>query len=156
MLSDNEILSAAYAANGGEIRVLEQAQVPYSQAADKQAYFNVDWCVFLTEADQLQLLLFYNNSTLEHLREVSRIGREYLPDPEAKTLPEAALSLLTAMRDFEVDESDLELMRICADGKVGPGEAKQFGLIIGQLEEIVNAAYEVRVAARGGMSRAKD
>lgn len=93
---------------------------------------------------------------LEHLREVSRIGREYLPDPEAKTLPEAALSLLTAMRDFEVDESDLELMRICADGKVGPGEAKQFGLIIGQLEEIVNAAYEVRVAARGGLSRAKD
>lgn len=69
MLSDNEILSAAYAASGGEIRVLEQAQVPYSQAADKQAYFNVDWCVFLTEADQLQLLLFYNNSTLEHLRE---------------------------------------------------------------------------------------
>ncbi len=93
---------------------------------------------------------------LEHLREVSRIGREFLPDPEAKPLPEAALGLLTAMRDFEVDESDLELMRICADGKVSSAEARQFDLIIGQLEEIVNAAYEVRVAARGGVSRAKD
>lgn len=68
-LADNEILSAAYAANGGRITVLTQEQVPYSQAADKQAYFNIDWCLFLTEADQVQLLLFYNDSTLEHVRE---------------------------------------------------------------------------------------
>ena len=68
-ISDNEILSAAYAANGGELHILEQAQVPYSQAADKQAYFNLDYCCFITEAKQLQILFFYNNSTLEYAAE---------------------------------------------------------------------------------------
>jgi hypothetical protein len=68
-IADNEILSAAYAASGGELHILEQGQVPYSQAEDKQAYFNLDYCFFITEAKQLQLLFFYNNSTLEYAAE---------------------------------------------------------------------------------------
>ena len=69
-LADNEILSAAYEANGGELTVLTQDQIPYTQAADKNyAYYNLDHCVFLKEADQVQLVLFYNDSTLERLQQ---------------------------------------------------------------------------------------
>lgn len=69
-LCDNEVLSAAYAANGNALTVLEQNQVSYTQAADKNyAYFNIKWCEFYKEADQVQLVLFYNNSTLEHVKE---------------------------------------------------------------------------------------
>ena len=69
-LADNDILSAAYEANGGELTVMTQDQIPYTQAANKNyAYFNLDHCVFIKEADQIQLVLFYNDSTLERLQE---------------------------------------------------------------------------------------
>ena len=67
-ISGNEILRAALQTNG-KITVLEQGQVKYTEGADNYAYFNLDYCYFLKEADQVQLLLFYNNSTLERLAE---------------------------------------------------------------------------------------
>ena len=68
-LSDNAALSAAYEANGKNLTVLEQKQVKYTEADDNYAYMYVDWCLFLREANQVQLLLFYNDSTLKHLQE---------------------------------------------------------------------------------------
>ena len=68
-ISSNEVLRAAYAENGGELTVLTQEQVEYTEGDDNYAYYNVGRCVFLKEADQVQLLLFYNNSTLERLQE---------------------------------------------------------------------------------------
>ena len=77
-LADNDVLSAAYEANGGKLTILTQGQVPYTQAANKNyAYFNVDHCVFIKEADQVQLVLFYNDSTLERLQE--ELGLESCP-----------------------------------------------------------------------------
>ena len=68
-ISDNEALSAAYAEHGGELTLLTQEQVEHTEADDNYAYFNVGRCVFIKEADQVQLLLFYNNSTLERLQQ---------------------------------------------------------------------------------------
>ena len=68
-ISDNEVLSAAYGQNGGELTLLTQEQVEHTEGDDNYAYFNVGRCVFIKEADQVQLLLFYNNSTLERLQE---------------------------------------------------------------------------------------
>ena len=59
-LSDNAALSAAYEANGKNLTVLEQKQVKYTEADDNYAYMYVDWCLFLREANQVQLLLFYS------------------------------------------------------------------------------------------------
>jgi hypothetical protein len=67
-IASNESLSAALAAKG-TLTVLTQDQVRYTEGADNYAYFNLDYCYFFKEADQVQLLLFYNNSTLEHLAE---------------------------------------------------------------------------------------
>ena len=67
-ISGNDVLRDALHANG-KITVLTQDQVKYTEGADNYAYFNLDYCYFFKEADQVQLLLFYNNSTLEHLAE---------------------------------------------------------------------------------------
>ena len=53
----------------GTLTVMTQEQVKYTEGADNYAYFNLDYCYFIKEANQVQLLLFYNNSTLEHLAE---------------------------------------------------------------------------------------
>lgn len=68
-IADNKILSAAYEKNGNVLTILEQEQVKHTEGAENYAYFNLDYCYFIKEADQVQLLLFYNNSTLEHLAE---------------------------------------------------------------------------------------
>ena len=67
-ISGNDVLREALHANG-KITLLTQDQVKYTEGADNYAYFNLDYCYFFKEADQVQLLLFYNNSTLEHLAE---------------------------------------------------------------------------------------
>ena len=67
-IAGNAVLREALAANG-DLTVLTQEQVKYTEGADNYAYFNLDHCYFFKEADQVQLVLFYNNSTLEHLAE---------------------------------------------------------------------------------------
>lgn len=67
-IADNDVLSAAYAANGGNLTVLEQPElVKYTQGEDNYAYFNLKWSYYIPEAKQLQVLVFYNKSTLERL-----------------------------------------------------------------------------------------
>ena len=65
-ISGNDTLRAALAEHG-TLTVLTQQQVAYTEGADNYAYFNLDHCYFIKEAGQVQLVLFYNNSTLEHL-----------------------------------------------------------------------------------------
>lgn len=67
-IAGNEKLKAALAANG-TLTVIEQEQTKYTEGENNYAYFNLDYCYFFKEADQVQLVLFYNNSTLEHLAE---------------------------------------------------------------------------------------
>ena len=67
-ITGNDTLRAALAAQG-KITVLTQDQVKYTEGENNYAYFNLEYCYFFREADQVQLLLFYNNSTLEHLAE---------------------------------------------------------------------------------------
>ena len=65
-LGTNEALLAAFQEHDGKLTVLEQpSQVSYTEAEDNQAYFRYDWCIFIEEVDQIQLLFFYNHSTLE-------------------------------------------------------------------------------------------
>lgn len=74
LLGANTVLCEAYEKNGG-ITVLEQPdQRGYTEAEDNYAYYQIDWCLFLKEAKQVQLLFFYNNSTLE--RASDKLGLE--------------------------------------------------------------------------------
>ena len=82
---------------------------------------------------------------VEHLRAVSAAARDLLPDIAPRSLSEAACGLLAAIREFEVSESDLELMKIAADGKVSSEEEKRYGHIMSQLFEIMDRAWELRM-----------
>ena len=68
-ISANDQLCAALAEHGELTVLLQEDQVKYTESKDNYAYFNLDYCYFFKEADQVQLLLFYNNSTLERLAE---------------------------------------------------------------------------------------
>lgn len=67
-ISGNDALRAAFGEHD-QITVLTQDQVKYTEGDGNYAYFNLEYCYFLKEADQVQLVLFYNNSTLERLAE---------------------------------------------------------------------------------------
>ena len=69
MISSNETLRAALTEHGKITVLTQEDQVKYTEGADNYAYFNLEYCYFFKEADQVQLLLFYNNSTLERLAE---------------------------------------------------------------------------------------
>lgn len=64
----NIILRDAYNKHG-QITVFEQTQNTMTRAESNSGYFCVNNVRFYTEADQIQLVFRYNNSTLEHLRE---------------------------------------------------------------------------------------
>lgn len=81
-LSDNTVISEAFAANGEELTVLTQKQVSYTEGQDNYAYFNIDHCYFIKEADQVQLLLFYNKSTLERAAEAFGVDAPLPRDEE--------------------------------------------------------------------------
>lgn len=67
-IAGNATLRAAWEKTG-TLTVIEQDQVKYTEGEGNYAYFNLEYCYFFKEADQVQLVLFYNNSTLEHLAE---------------------------------------------------------------------------------------
>ncbi len=76
-IASNEILREAYDEYGDDLIILEQPnQITYTEAANNQAYFRYDWCVFIKQANQVQLLFFYNNSTLEKLQSDYELEQE--------------------------------------------------------------------------------
>ena len=68
-ISGNDTLRAALAEHGELTVLTQEGQVKYTEGDSNYAYFNLEYCYFFKEADQVQLVLFYNNSTLEHLYE---------------------------------------------------------------------------------------
>ncbi len=81
-IGTNEVLRAALEEHDTLTMITQKTQVSYTEASDNQAYFRYDWCVFIEEADQVQLLFFYNNSTLEKVQSEQGLAQE-LPRGEA-------------------------------------------------------------------------
>ena len=68
-IAPNAALSQAYAENGGELTFQYQELSSITRAQDSYGYFSAVSCVFIPEADQVQLVFRYNNSTIRHLQE---------------------------------------------------------------------------------------
>ena len=79
-LTPNEQLSAAYAQYGDELTLRYQDLATITRAEQNYGYFSVPQCVFIPQANQVQIVFRYNNSTLEHLREDYAL--EQLPSRE--------------------------------------------------------------------------
>ena len=68
-LIPNEPLAAAYAQYGDDLILRRQNQISITRAERNAGYFSVTRCVFIPQANQVQLVFRYNNSTLRHLKE---------------------------------------------------------------------------------------
>lgn len=69
-MTPNAKLTEAYQVKGNELTL--QYQVPassISRAEGSYGYFSVESCVFIPDAEQVQLVFRYNNSTIRHLQE---------------------------------------------------------------------------------------
>ena len=64
VLSVNEALSSAYSTKGEELYIFRQEQRSITSGESNYGYFSVTDCVIIPEANQIQTVLRYNNSTL--------------------------------------------------------------------------------------------
>ena len=117
-MTPNAGLTEAYEANGGSLTFRYQELSTISKAADSYGYFSVESCVFIPEADQVQLVFRYNNSTIRHLQEDYDLAE--LPD---KSLHLYDVSLLIANdptpnnHDDDYEGDNLETRRILPTGE---------------------------------------
>ena len=65
----NAVLTDAYAKNDGDLTFQYQELSTISRAPDSYGYFSVVSYVFIPEAQQVQLVFRYNNSTIQHLQQ---------------------------------------------------------------------------------------
>lgn len=65
VLSPNQALAQLYAEQGDEVVLLKQEQNTTTRAEASYGYFTVCQAVYIPDIDQLQVLIRYNDSTLE-------------------------------------------------------------------------------------------
>lgn len=93
----------------------------------------------MAEAAGQQIICYW------HLIHKSRVAASLLPELDRKRLPEAVLSLLVAVRNFQ-DDGMRELTRIAADGKISPEEQADYIAAIKQLQSVVREALHLQFA----------
>ncbi len=80
-----------------------------------------------------------------HLIHKSRVAAKILPDLERRDLPEAVLSLLVQVTEFQ-DNGLRSLTRIAADGKVSAEERAEYEADLAQLRDLIAAAFHIEYA----------
>ena len=93
----------------------------------------------MAEAAGQQIICYW------HLIHKSRVAASLLPELDRKRLPEAVLSLLVAVRNFQ-DDGMRELTRIAADGKISPEEQADYMTAMEQLQSVVCEALHLQFA----------
>lgn len=93
----------------------------------------------MAEAAGQQIICYW------HLIHKSRVAASLLPELDRKRLPEAVLSLLVAVRNFQADGLR-ELTRIAADGKISPEEQADYMTAMEQLQSVVREALHLQFA----------
>lgn len=93
----------------------------------------------MAEAAGQQIICYW------HLIHKSRVAASLLPELDRKRLPEAVLSLLVAVRNFQ-DDGMRELTRIAADGKISPEEQADYMTAMEQLQSVVREALHLQFA----------
>ena len=81
-----------------------------------------------------------------HLIHKSRVAAKILPDLERRDLPEAVLSLLVQVTEFQ-DNGLRSLTRIAADGKVSAEEREEYEADLAQLRDLIAAAFHIEYAS---------
>ena len=77
-LMPNSALHSAYLQYGEELTLRYQEQGTITRGKNNAGYFSVVSCVFIPEAEQVQIVFRYNNGTIDHLAEDYNL--EAVPD----------------------------------------------------------------------------
>ena len=113
LLDVNPTLVEACEVNGGELTFQYQNLSTITRAKDSYGYFSVVSCVFIPEADQVQLVFRYNNSTIRHLQE--DYGLAELPE-KSQHLYDVSLTVATDLtpdtHDDDLNEAQISTQRI--------------------------------------------
>lgn len=98
-----------------------------------------------------RMVRLYNSQFLavEHLRHVSHLAQELLPEVDDCTLQTAAIRLVNRVLRFASDHRDRQLMEIIEDGVITGEERPLMDDIMSDITEIVRACTEIRIATKG-------
>lgn len=99
--------------------------------------------------DMVDLMsILYNSMYLivQHSREKSAMYRSVVPEVQPRTVLEASAKLTNRIFAFADSHADRRLLRIAEDNVIDAGERVEFDSIMEDLQEIVEAALELRCA----------
>lgn len=82
----------------------------------------------------------------QHLRESSELGRRVLPKVELCDLKTATIRLVNRVLQFADSHRDRQLLRIAEDGAISAEERPLFDEILADMESLVEACAEVKLA----------
>ena len=110
----NEKLEEAYAQYGKDLILQYQVQPSITKSDRSYGYFSVVECVFIPQINQVQLVVRYNNSTLEHLKEDYELSK--VPN-RSETLFDVTLTVASenpedACRIQPSEKSDYEYTKL--------------------------------------------
>lgn len=106
-LTVNEQTYAAYKQHGESMLMQYQNQLSLTYSSETAGYFGVPQYVFIPEADQVQVVFRYNNSTLKHLAE--DFGLSEIPDRNSELFD---ITLLQTTDNTPADDTDSDVTDI--------------------------------------------
>lgn len=102
-LRPNEKLYTAYREQGEELYLFRQEQRSITAGKDNYGYFSVTDCVFIPDANQIQIVVRYNTATIRHLAEDYQL--ETVPAREEE-LFDISLTVATDLTPDITDDND--------------------------------------------------
>lgn len=99
--------------------------------------------------DVVQLMsILYNSLNLcfQHMQETNIVYRSVVPEVEQRSVIEATTKLVNRIFSFADSHADRRLLRIAEDNVIDTSERVEFDAIMEDLEQIVEAALELRCA----------
>lgn len=87
---------------------------------------------------------------VQHLRLSSRLACSVVPDLRQRDLTTAAIRLVNRVIEFADEHRDRQLLRIAEDGRIDEAERPLFESIMTELDELVRAGTEVKMAKEKG------
>ncbi len=98
------------------------------------------------------MVILYNAQHLafQHLREINALYNSVVPEVQPRSVLEASAKLTNRIFSFADSHADRRLLRITEDNVIDDRERAEFNAIMEDLQEIVEAALELRCARQKG------
>ena len=99
----NEKLAAAYEEHGKDLYIFSQDQKSITTAAHNRGYYAVSECYIIPDANQIQIVFRYNNSTVRHIAEDKQL--ESVPSLDAELFDVSLSVQLDKTPDNDADNT---------------------------------------------------